>query len=285
LFDYFFSWIDDPINTLIFFLLAFPGRIIALSVHEFAHAWMANRCGDPTAKFMGRMTLNPLKHLDFLGTIMMIFLGYGWAKPVPVNPRNFRNYRRDDLKVSLAGVTMNFIMFIVGSILMYAALAFALSSVPLISLMSNTDRTVFQSIYDGARCVFIQDGSGYSYLAVSDILAQAPYAGSWLIENTFGSIAGYAYQMLSYFVLTNLILGIFNLLPVPPLDGYHVFNDLLLRRSELFVSERVSRAASGIMMLLVFSGVLGKGLGWLNDRILSGVGSLAEAVFRAAGIM
>lgn len=284
MFDYFMSWFDDPRNTLIFFLLAFPGRILALSVHEFAHAWMANRCGDPTAKFMGRMTLNPAKHLDPLGTIMMIFLGYGWAKPVPVNPRNYRNYRWDDLKVSVAGVTMNLAMFIVGSILMYAVIAFTLLQIPVISLMSDTDKTVFQSVYSGARCIFIAEGDQYFYTTVSDILRRAPYMGEWLIGNTFGSIAGYAYDMLGYFVLTNLILAIFNMLPVPPLDGYHVLNDLFLRRTDLFAREKTARIASGILMLLVLTGVLGEGLGWLDTKIIEGMGSLAAMAFKAAGI-
>ena len=114
--SYIESFFTDPVHTLIFFLLAFPGRILALSVHEFAHAWVANRCGDPTAKMLGRMTINPLKHLDPLGTILMLVVGYGWAKPVPVNPRNYRNYRQDDLKVSLAGVTMNLILFILSMV-------------------------------------------------------------------------------------------------------------------------------------------------------------------------
>ena len=89
------TYIDEflahPIAVLTIFLLAFPGRIIALSAHEFAHAWVAHRCGDDTAKMLGRMTLNPLKHLDPLGTAMMLLVGFGWAKPVPVNPRNYRN--------------------------------------------------------------------------------------------------------------------------------------------------------------------------------------------------
>ena len=124
------SYIDeffrDPKGMLIFFLLAFPGRILALSLHEFAHAWVANRCGDPTAKMMGRMTVNPLKHLDPLGTILMLVVGFGWAKPVPVNPRNYRNYRRDDLKVSLAGVTMNLLLSLLGQVLMFLLLAAAI---------------------------------------------------------------------------------------------------------------------------------------------------------------
>ena len=114
MFSYISSLFTDPLATLGFFLLAFPGRILAISAHEFAHAWMADKCGDPTARMYGRLTLNPLKHLDLVGTLMMLLLGFGWAKPVPVNPYNFRNYRKDDLKVSLAGITMNLILFLAG---------------------------------------------------------------------------------------------------------------------------------------------------------------------------
>ena len=285
MFDYLMSWFDDPRNTIIFFLLAFPGRILALSVHEFAHAWMANRSGDPTAKYMGRMILNPLKHLDPLGTVMMIFLGYGWAKPVPVNPRNYRNYRLDDLKVSLAGVTMNLLMFLLSSILMFAVIAFALFRIPELSLFADSGESVFRGMYEGAKCVFIEKGDKHYYMAVADILRQAPYMGEWLVGSAFGSIAGFAYDMLGYFALTNLVLAIFNMLPVPPLDGYHVFNDLFLRRTDLFARERTARAASGILMLLVFTGVLGKALGWLDEQIITGMGNLAGVVFRAAGLI
>ena len=278
------SWFDDPRNTIIFFLLAFPGRILALSAHEFAHAWMADRCGDPTAKFMGRMTLNPVRHLDPLGTIMMIFLGYGWAKPVPVNPRNYRNYRWDDLKVSLAGVTMNILMFILGSILMFAVIAFTLGRIPLISLMSDTDHSIFRSVYDGAGCVFVAEGEKYLYITVSDILRQAPYMGKWLIGNTFGSIAGYAYDMLGYFVLTNLILAVFNLLPVPPLDGYHVLNDLLIKRP-LFASYKAARIATGAMFVLMITGLLGRGLGFVQEAVFSGMGTIFARLFDLIGLL
>ena len=285
MFDYLMSWFSDTRNTLMFFLLAFPGRIFALSVHEFAHAWMAERCGDPTARNLGRVTLNPLRHLDPLGTIMMIFLGYGWARPVPVNPRNYRNYRWDDLRVSIAGVTMNFIMFLASLILMYTIIGFTLEQIPMISLMADTDRNIYQSVYNGARCVFVLEGNQYYYITVQDVLNQAPYMGQWLIGAAYGSIAGYAYDMLGYFALTNLILAIFNMLPVPPLDGYHVFNDLLFRRTNLFARPNVARITSGLLMLLAFSGVLGEALGWLDERIITGMGNLAGMVFRSAGLM
>ena len=124
------SFFSDPVNMLVIFLLAFPGRILALSAHEFAHAWVADRCGDPTARMLGRLTLNPMKHLDPLGTVMMRLVGFGWAKPVPVNPRNYRDYRRDDLKVSLAGVAMNLLLFVLAMLVMIGLAAFALSRIP-----------------------------------------------------------------------------------------------------------------------------------------------------------
>ena len=87
-----------------------PVVILALTVHEFMHAYTAWRCGDDTAKSLGRLTLNPLAHLDVLGTICLMFAPIGWAKPVPVNPYNFRHPSRDDILVSVAGVAANFVM-------------------------------------------------------------------------------------------------------------------------------------------------------------------------------
>ena len=95
----------------LFYLLAqFLAVAVVLSFHEFAHAYAAYKCGDPTAKFSGRLTLNPAKHFDLLGVIMFAFAGFGWAKPVPVNPNNFRNYRKGCFWTSAAGVMMNYIM-------------------------------------------------------------------------------------------------------------------------------------------------------------------------------
>ena len=94
-----------------------PVFLWALTIHEFAHAWVAHKCGDDTALYEGRVSLNPLVHLDPIGTLCMLFVGFGWAKPVPVNPYNFRNYRRDDILVSLAGVTANLLNAILFAIL------------------------------------------------------------------------------------------------------------------------------------------------------------------------
>ncbi len=95
--------------NLSIYLLAAPAILLSLTVHEYFHAWTANKLGDPTAKNMGRLTLNPLAHLDFMGTLMLFVtqFRFGWAKPVPVNPYNLRNWRRDDLWISAAGPLSN----------------------------------------------------------------------------------------------------------------------------------------------------------------------------------
>jgi Zn-dependent protease len=97
--------IQNPLQLL----YVLPAIIIGMTVHEWAHAYAAYRLGDPTARNLGRMTLNPLAHFDVFGFLMLLLIGFGWAKPVPVNPRNFKNFKRDDIIVSLAGITTNFI--------------------------------------------------------------------------------------------------------------------------------------------------------------------------------
>ncbi len=84
--------------------------MFALSFHEFAHAWMASKCGDNTAARMGRLTLNPMAHLDIMGSLMILFVGFGWAKPVPVNSRNLRDPRKDMMKVAAAGPLSNLLL-------------------------------------------------------------------------------------------------------------------------------------------------------------------------------
>ena len=280
---YFDSFLADPLGMLVVFLLAFPGRILALSAHEFAHAWVANKCGDPTARMLGRLTLNPLKHLDPLGTIMMLVVGFGWAKPVPVNPRNYRNPRWDDLKVSLAGVTMNLILFILSTIVMFILTAVALSRVPVGDLTQLGGR-IARGSYAGQECLFVLDKGEYYYVPLQSLLNMLPYAGDYLIAPVFGEIPGYLYQMLGYFAMTNLVLCLFNLLPIPPLDGYHVLNDLVLKGS-LFASPNVARYASAALFVLVMTGAVGKVLGAIDTAVLKGAGTLAASALRAMGLM
>lgn len=101
-------------------LYRIPGILIAISMHEWAHAYAAYKCGDPTARNLGRMTIDPTRHFSLLGTISLLLVGWGWAKPVPINPRNFKRPKRDEIFVSLAGVVTNFILaFLFCGVYMY----------------------------------------------------------------------------------------------------------------------------------------------------------------------
>ncbi len=101
---------DYYIERILYYVASFLAVAVVLTFHEFAHAFVAHKCGDDTARMEGRMTLNPLKHFDLLGLVMFTLVGFGWAKPVPINPYNFKKERRDLVLVSSAGIIMNYIM-------------------------------------------------------------------------------------------------------------------------------------------------------------------------------
>lgn len=269
--------LTNPIDTIVFFLLAMPGRLIAISCHEWGHAWMANKCGDPTARLMGRMTINPLAHLDPFGFVMMLVAGFGWAKPVPVNPNNFRNYRRDDLKVSLAGITMNLILFCLGCAVMYGIVGMALYKASLNTFMN----AYYITEYLGEQVFVINN----SYIPMEDLLEYAPYLSEFLIGGVFGDITMYAYQMLMYFTLTNLVLAIFNLIPVPPLDGFHVLDDLVLHKTRFRMTMQARQALSAVLIVLVVTGATGEIIGFFQDIVFGAVGKLANIVFSGMGLI
>jgi Zn-dependent protease len=174
--------LSDPLEFFKLLACILPVMLLSLTLHEWGHAFAAHKCGDDTARNLGRMTLNPLKHIDVFGFLALMIVGFGWAKPVPVNPRNYRNYKKGEAIVSLAGVTMNLLL----------AIVFSIAFVPLYRLYIES------VIY----------GSG-----------QYP----WL-EN------GLLIQIIEYGVSLNIVLMLFNLLPVYPLDGYHIFELLFARR-------------------------------------------------------
>lgn len=97
-------------------ILMLPGIIIGLSFHEFAHAWVSDRLGDPTPRRQGRVTINPLAHIDWIGFIMLLLVGFGWGKPVQIDPSYYKNRRRDEFLVGIAGVTMNLILAVLFSL-------------------------------------------------------------------------------------------------------------------------------------------------------------------------
>ena len=249
---------SNPVEAISTLLLTIPGLLLALCAHEAAHGLAAYWCGDPTAKMLGRVTLNPAKHLDPMGTLCMLFLRFGWAKPVPVNPRNFRNPRRDDLIVSLAGITANLLMALIGCIIMYIPLTLAL-------------REWGGQYYD---C-----GQFYQYA----------YGMSAFIREVYGAIPSYFYEVAAIFSILNLSLAFFNLLPIPPLDGYHVLNDLILHNDDPFASQRAARIGQAVILLIIFvpqlSDLFDTVRGAVFDFVFGNAGSGAYALLQWIGVM
>ncbi len=210
------SILQDPLSLL----YTLPAIIIGLTVHEWAHAFAADKLGDPTAKNLGRMTLNPFAHIDLFGFLCLLVVGFGWAKPVPVNPRNFKNYRRDDIIVSLAGIAMNLVVAFFATILFYFG-------VYRWNLGSNE---VFYTIF----------------LSI---------------------------------VTINLSLAVFNLLPIYPLDGSHVFESLFMRYIPKFFMF-LRQYGQYILIALLVSGLVSTVLGTVVGWLFEGFSSVAIAILR-----
>ncbi len=182
--------------------------LFSCCVHEFAHAWTADKCGDDTARLMGRMTLNPIVHIDPVGTILFPFLAivmgalsgggaflFGWAKPVPVNPGRFHNYKRDDIIVSISGIVSNLLMAL---------------------LAASTLRSIY-------------------------ILGGFPFVGPIIF-------------ILRYFMYINVVLAVFNMVPIPPLDGSRVlYHYLPMETARQF--QKLEQYGFIILILFLSTGV------------------------------
>lgn len=186
-------------------LLLLPGIIIGLSFHEFAHGIVSYKLGDPTPKVQGRLTLNPMAHIDPIGFLCLFFAGFGWGIPVEIDPRYYKHRRRDELMVSLAGVLMNLLIAILFMVV--------------IRLLFSLTPT----------------------FAVSSV----------------GSIV---FEIVRNVVLINLVLMVFNLIPVPPLDGFGIITEIFnLRRFSWY--ETVYQNGIFILLALILFNV--------TDRILT----------------
>ena len=174
-------------------VLLIPVLLFALVFHEFSHGWVAYKLGDPTAKHQGRLTLNPLAHLDPFGSMMILFVGFGWAKPVPVDSRYLANPRVDMMKIAFAGPASNLLLAFIGGILLRI--------------------------------------TGYM---------------------------GPLTSMLILFTQINISLAVFNMIPIPPLDGSQIFSGIMIRKNPNLVMQLQMygpQILMGLILFVMFTGV------------------------------
>ena len=205
------------LDQLPMYLMRIPVLLIALSFHEAAHGYAAYKLGDYTAKITGRLSLNPLRHLDPVGAICMFLFGLGWAKPVPIDTRNFKNQKIGMSLSALAGPVVNLILGFIGM---------------------------------------------FFYLLAGRFIGMAAYNGN-----------NFAYAVLLFlrvFYSLNIGLAVFNLLPVPPLDGSRIFLVFLPTKWYFKVMQYERYIMLG-MFALIFLGVLDRPLGWLINIVTSGM--------------
>lgn len=190
----------DLAGTIQDLVVRVPVFLLALTIHEFAHGWLANRLGDPTARLQGRLTLNPVAHLDPIGTIAIVLIGFGWAKPVPVDYRYLKRPRRDMMLIAAAGPISNLVL--------------------------------------GAVCAF--------FYRMIPWAVGGPELG-WVILPLR--------IMFRTGVWVNAVLAVFNLLPIPPLDGSRVVSGLLPLRQAISYS-RLEPYGFVLIFLLFFTGIM-----------------------------
>ena len=185
----------DPLNTAVEIVFMLIALLLSLILHEIGHGFVALKCGDPTAKMMGRLSPDPRKHIDPIGAVCLFLLGIGWAKPVPINPYNFRKRGRDTILVSFAGIFVNLILF-----------------------------TLFTFLYA-------------------------------LSFRWSGKAVDYAQMFIMDMISFNISLAVFNLVPVPPLDGFRLVNQIFFR-GELRLSPQMMQTIHIVFLFVCISGVL-----------------------------
>lgn len=213
--------LQELITILIY---SVPATILTMTLHEFAHSYVSYRLGDNTPKATGRLTLNPLKHIDPLGALCLAIFHFGWAKPVQVNPQAYKNPKKEMALTALAGPLMNFLITF-----------FAMFGMGIIAKMGN-------------------------------------YSNSGIISN-------YLYILFYYIAILSTGLGIFNLIPFPPLDGSKVFGAILPEKI-YFGYMKYERYGMLILFILLYSNLLDMPLNWLNETITNGMFSIVKIILR-----
>ena len=219
------SYASDP-DSLLSLILALPGVIIAITFHEYAHAFVADKLGDDTPRREDRLTLNPLKHMDIVGFALLLFAHFGWGKPVHINERNFNRNRSVSAQValvSLAGPLMNMIIALILIIVRTAVMTY-----------------------------------GYSFVMTKTGLIIA-----LLLENT---------------IIVNLGLGIFNLIPLPPLDGSKILAHFLPHNAKAWFADRI-QIFYAIFLVLWVTNLIGYIINPILNGVYNGLNWLVASIF------
>ncbi|MBR3423849.1 MAG: site-2 protease family protein, partial [Clostridia bacterium] len=214
-------------------LLSLPIILIALVVHEVSHGFIAMKLGDPTARNLGRLTLNPLKHLDPIGTLCMVFFHFGWAKPVPINTRYFKKPKRDMALTALAGPAANFILGFLGVL-------------------------VYRILY----AIFTKSAG-----------PATPDVGINIMNTTL--------EFFYLFGFLNVSLGVFNLIPIPPLDGSRILLVFLPTKAYFAVMKYERYIMLGFFVLLF----VGRRVGWIFSPISTLVGWIINGMGWLIGLI
>lgn len=198
----------DPVSIIASLLFSLPIILLSLSAHEAAHGWMAYKCGDPTARNLGRLTLNPIKHLDWKGFLCMLVFGYGWANPVPVNTRNFRNPKRGMALTAAAGPAINLLLGIFFSALWgsFSILAYAVHG------------TFWENVVTWSIILFQTFAYVNVLYAIFNLIPLPPFDGSriafvFLPTRIYFSIMRYEQQILIGILVALVVLSRFGFSP------------------------------------------------------------------------
>lgn len=213
--------IQELITVLIY---SAPATILTMTLHEFAHSYVSYRLGDNTPKATGRLTLNPLKHIDPLGALCLAIFHFGWAKPVQVNPQAYKNPKKGMALTALAGPLMNFLITFV------------------------------------------------AMMGMGIIAKTVNYYNS-------GAVSNYFYILFYYIAVLSTGLGIFNLIPFPPLDGSKVLGAVLPEKI-YFGYMKYERYGMIALFVLLYSNLLDKPLNWLNETIINAMFFLVQMILR-----
>lgn len=216
----------DPMSVVTQVIATLFIIVLVLPFHEFAHGFVANKFGDPTARLSGRLTFNPLASVDPMGAVCLLLFGFGWARPVPVDPRYFKNARTGMALTALAGPVANLIAGLLGAILFFALGIFVPRSVPM----------------------------------------------------------NYVLSFLNYYVLINAILAVFNLVPIPPLDGSKILASFLSDRAR-YAFYQYQNILATVGMVLLFTGILSGPLSSVYYTVYDAIRFVAALPFRLFGAL